>query len=33
MIELNQPNQEYYLPPNTEREYRTKFKIPLGGVF
>ena len=32
-IELNLPEKEYYLPPNTEQEYIPKLEILLGEVF
>ena len=33
LIESNQPENDYYWPPNTEREYITKFEILLWEVF
>ena len=33
MIELNQHEHEWYIPPNTERDTRTKLGILLGEVF
>ena len=32
-IKSNQPEQEYYLPHNTEREYIAKFEILFCAVF